>query len=205
MIKLRIASLALATLMVVGFGSSAMAGCGGRLFGRHNGCGGASECGGASDCGGRVGLLARLHAKRAAKGCDGAAADCCGTEPAPSCGGDSCGGKSCGGGLLARHRARKAARRACGEAASCCAPAPAACGCDVAPASGCGCESTAAPACGCDSGMVEGTVIMSAAPCSNCGTAVDSGVITTTPSVPPAPAAAPAAPASPSDATPPSA
>jgi hypothetical protein len=42
------------------------------------------------------------------------------------------------------------------------------------------------------------------APCTNCGTAVDTGEMTTTPGVPPAPAA-PAAPASPSDAAPPSA
>jgi hypothetical protein len=41
------------------------------------------------------------------------------------------------------------------------------------------------------------------APCTNCGTAVDMGEMTTTPGVPPAPAAT--TPASPSDAAPPSA
>ncbi|MFC1759811.1 hypothetical protein ACFL2H_13765, partial [Planctomycetota bacterium] len=80
--------------------------CGGlKLF--KNRCDGSSchgavaDCGGSS-CSGRVGILARLRAKRAAR-CSGASchgvADCNGS----SCGGRKarCGGRKCGGGLLA--------------------------------------------------------------------------------------------------------
>ncbi len=116
-------------------------------------------------CGGkRLGLFAKLRARRAAKsccapapscGCEVAAPSCgceiaapsCGCEiAAPSCGCevvdpccDPCAGKKRGGllkGLFSKLHSRKS---------SCCAPAPS-CGCEVA-APSCGCELT--PSCGC--------------------------------------------------------
>jgi hypothetical protein len=167
--RFRMVALAAVAFAVSSFGSLVMADCGGR-----------------SSCGGRTGLLARMHAKKAA----------------------------CGGGLMAKLQARKAAK--CSAAPSCSAPAPApACGCESAPAPACGCESApVSTGCGCggsvysDSGMVGSVVVTGAAPCSNCGTTLDAGSVTTSSSVPPAPttptvapaaapAAAPAVPAAP--------
>lgn len=127
-------------------------------------------CHGGSSCGGRTGLLARLHAK-----------------------------KECsGGGLLAKLHARKAASCSAAPAPSC-APAPApSCGCEATPvASGCGCSgSTVYGSSVISDGGVTGTVIVGSAPCTNCGTTLDSGVVTSGSAVPPAPAGvAPAAPA----------
>lgn len=131
-----------------------------------------ADCGGRSSCGGRTGLLARLHAKK----------------------------QACGGGLMAKLQARKAAK--CSAAPSCCEPAPApACGCESAPAPACGCESApVSTGCGCggtvysdggmvysDGGMVGSVIVSGAAPCTNCGTTLDSGSVTTSSAVPPAP------------------
>ena len=115
-------------------------------------CGG-SDCGG-SDCGGRVGLLAKLRARRAAR-CSGASchgAPAC--HGAPSCDASSCGGRK---GLFARLRARRAARCSgcagpsdcCGAPEPACCPAPEPC-CTPAPEPCC----TPAPAPCCESGEV---------------------------------------------------
>jgi len=142
------AFLAVVGIALTGADNQAQAGfgCGGGLFAKH-------KCGG---CGGHVGLLARIHAKKASccgpveAECPAPAAPAC-PEPPPTCGGSTCGG--CSGGLFAhlraKHAARKAARKArrscCGEPAPepCCAPAPAAC--EAAPAP---CCEAAEPSCG---------------------------------------------------------
>lgn len=145
------AFLAVVGIALTGADNQAQAGfgCGGGLFAKHSDCGG---------CGGRVGLLARIHAKKAScagpaeVACPAPAAPAC-PEPPPTCGGSSdCGG--CSGGLFAhlraKHAARKAARKArrscCGEPAPepCCEAAPAPC-CEAAPAP---CCEAAAPSCG---------------------------------------------------------
>ena len=191
MVKVRMASLALAAVVM----SSSFA---------------------SASCGGRVGLLAKLKASKAsccepaparepAPVCEAAPA-CC--EPAPTCGGRV--------GLLAKLKARKAACSApaptCCEPAPapvCCEPAPAPTCCEAAPAPAC-CEpaptcggrvgllaklrarrsscGAPAPACGCEAAPV-------ATPgCSSCGTTVDAGAVQSTEAAPPAaPAAAPSA------------
>ena len=134
-------------------------GCGGGLFARHHGCGGAVR-----GCGGRRhgGLFAK-H-RRGCGGCAGVVAPTCGG--APDCGG-------CGGGLFARlkakHAARRAARGCCGVPDPCCgpaptpvcAPAPEPC-CAPAPEPCCAAP-VAAPCCG----TVEVAAPVAAAPC--CG------------------------------------
>ncbi len=107
-------------------------------------------------CSKRVGLLAKLRARRAARKarkacCDPCASSCCEPAPvccepapvccdaAPSCGCevscDPCCSKRVG--FLAKLRARRAARKACCAAPSCCDVAPS-CGCEIAPSCGCG-------------------------------------------------------------------
>jgi hypothetical protein len=171
MSQLRKVVLAAVAFMAAGFGSVAMAGCGGdaaasscggrgglmsRLHARKDTCSGAA----AKNCGG--GLLSKLQSKRASK-CSGAAASCSTPAPAPAC-----------------------------------APAPAGdCGGVVTTTtvtSDCGCAGSATV----NEGVVYESA--SAAPCVNCATTVNSGEVTTSSSVPPAPAAAapaaaPAAPA----------
>lgn len=179
MSQFRVVVLSAVAFVAAGFGSVAMAGCGG-----DNGCGGS-----------RGGLLSRLHAKKSAA-CSGAVAKDCS-----------------GGGLLNKLGSRRATKCSGAAVANNCAPAPAAScetGCGAVESSCGGCASTAAPS-GCtgcggatviggESVMV-GSTVSGAAPCTNCGTAVNAGVVessTIAPPVPSAPAAgAPVAPAAP--------
>jgi len=92
MSQLRVVVLTAVAFVAAGFGSVAMAGCGG-----DNGCGGSrggllsrlhskkAACGGAvaKDCSGG-GMLSKLGSRRASK-CSGAAVSNCAPAPAPAC------------------------------------------------------------------------------------------------------------------------
>lgn len=190
MVKVRLASLALAAVALSS--SFASASCGGRVgllaklqASKASCCEPAPACAPAPEyapaptcsepapaCGGRVGLLAKLKARKAA--CSEPAPTCCEPAPAPDCcapapapapvccePAPTCGGRV---GLLAKLRARRA---------SCSEPAPVSC---EAPAPACGCETT---------------VVNSG--CSSCGTTVDAGSVSTSEAAPPAAPAAPSA------------
>lgn len=177
MIKVRLASFALAVFALSCVGSVAMADCSGNSCGGRQGifaklhAAKVAGCHGAkAGCNGG-GLFARLHAKKAASSCS-APAPTCAPAPAPSCG--------------------------------CAAPAAApSCGC-AAPAADYGYAAPAAASdCGCGASMTETMSSYVAAPassgCSSCGTTLDAGSVSTSSVVPPAPVAPVAAPAAVSD------
>ncbi|MFM7974112.1 MAG: hypothetical protein ACKO8U_03500, partial [Pirellula sp.] len=148
MSQLRVVVLTAVAFVAAGFGSVAMAGCGG-----DNGCGGGrggllsrlnskkAACSGAAvakDCSGG-GLLSKLGSRKAAR-CSGAAVSNCAPAPAPAC------NTGCNTG--------------CGTVESGCG--------------GCGTMGTVTADSGCGCGSVASApVTVGSAPCTNCGTAVN--------------------------------
>ncbi len=141
--------------------SSAQAG----LFG-HAGCGCEPACGCETTCevacdpccAPRMGLLARLRAKCAAKrccepvcGCEAPCEPTCGCEAPcePACGCEPACDPCCAPrmGLLARLRAKCAAKRCCEPVCGCEAPCEPACGYEVPCEPACGCEPVCDPCC----------------------------------------------------------
>ena len=172
MSQLRVVVLTAVAFVAAGFGSVAMAGCGG-----DNGCGGA-----------RGGLLSRLHSKKAA--CSGAVAkDCSGGGMLSKLG--SRRSAKCSGAAVSNCAPAPAPAPACNTGCNT--------GCGTVE-SGCGCGSAAVSS-GCSGcGTVTSEPVMvGSAPCTNCSGTVNAGTVESSSVAPPTPAASnvPAAPAAP--------